>query len=84
MQQLYDEMGSPLDTNLVNKKRLKNFEKPAGAIMETQSQLPVVVVSQNNMHAEREAKGLNLMNSVVTCDHGNSPPISSFNRNFSR
>ena len=31
-QVVYDEMGSPLDTNLVNKKRLKVFTKPTPAL----------------------------------------------------
>ena len=30
--QMYDEMGSPLDTNLVNKKRFKAFEKPVNVM----------------------------------------------------
>ena len=65
-------MGSPLDTDLVNKKRLKVFAQPTKMVSQNkESQIPIVPSSQ--IGPIKDAQGLNLMSSVVTCDEGMSP-----------
>ena len=84
MQQSCDEMGSPIDTALVNNKRLKVFQKPLTMNMQlAEGQIPVV--SSGLMPAlSKEGQGLNLMNVVVTCDEGMSPVVENFSRSLHR
>ena len=70
-------MGSPLDTDLANKKRLKIFSKPVG-INQAQEAANVNKLKVVDAGQPTEAQGLNLMRQVVTCDEGMSPTIDSF------
>ena len=74
-------MGSPLDTGLVNKKRLKVFmNKPAA---QQESNIPVALDSQG-APIVKEPTGFNIMRQVETCDEGNSPEIQNLRRSLGR
>ena len=80
-QVVYDDLGSPIDTSIVNVKRLRVFGKPTPALS-YESSIPVVTTGLSQ--ATTEASQLNLMSNVVTCDEGMSPLIEQFSKNFSR